>query len=123
MDMSFFSRSSKGSNYKNENYGSGHYKKKGMLGNLFNMIGSKSGSGGNYNNDRNQYNNTPMQNQSSSNQGAVNCSKCGSQIPAGSKFCLECGNKVQDAFSCTGCGEKLPPNSKFCLKCGTKVNG
>ena len=119
--MSFSSRSSKRNKYKNENYGSGHYQKKGIMGNLLNIFGSKSGSGGNYNNDRNQYN-TPIQNQSSPNQGAANCSKCGSQIPTGSKFCLECGNKVQDAL-CTGCGEKLPPNSKFCLKCGTKLNG
>jgi predicted amidophosphoribosyltransferase len=121
--MSFFSRSSKRNNYKNENYGSGHYQKKGIMGSLLNIFGSRSGSGGGYNNDRNQYNNTPIQNQYSSNQGAAKCSKCGSQIPSGSKFCLECGNKVQDTLSCSGCGEKLPPNSKFCLKCGTKVNG
>jgi membrane protease subunit (stomatin/prohibitin family) len=121
--MSFKSRSSKGNKYKKGNYGSSHYQKKGILGNLFNVFASRSGSGGHYNNNRNQHNDTSGQNQPLSNQGFLKCSKCSSQIPTGSKFCLECGERVKDALLCTNCGEKIPPNSKFCLKCGNKLNG
>lgn len=119
--MSMFSRSSKGNQYKNGNYGSKHYQKKGILGNLLNMIGSRSNSKG-YNN---QYShpNQPIQNQQQSSQNVLVCSKCNSKIPLGSKFCLECGEKVKDVLFCISCGEKLPPNAKFCLKCGTKLNG
>ena len=121
--MSFFSRSSKGNHYKHGNYGSNHYQNKGILGDLFKHLISRSGSGGHYNNHGNQYNNTPMPNQPLPNQGIINCSKCGSKIPTGSKFCLECGDKVQDALFCTNCGEKVPSNSKFCHICGNKLNG
>jgi len=121
--MSFFSRSSKRSHYKNGNYGSNHYQNKGGLGDLFKHLISRSGSGGHYNNHGNQCNNMPMPNQPLPNQSIINCGKCGSKIPTGSKFCLECGDKVQDALFCANCGEKVPPNSKFCLKCGNKLNG
>lgn len=120
--MSFFSRSSKGNHYKQGNYGSSHYQKKGVLGNLLNMFVSKSDLGG-HNNYKNQYDTMPTQNTPISNQGAINCSKCGSQIPKGSKFCLECGEQVKEALFCANCGEKIPANSKFCLKCGNKLNG
>ncbi|ADY55407.1 hypothetical protein Sgly_1081 [Syntrophobotulus glycolicus DSM 8271] len=119
--MSFFSRSSKGKHYKRGNQGSDHYQKKGFFGDLFKMIASRSGSGGHYNNHGNQYPNTPGQNQPVAS--AVICGKCNAQIPAGSKFCLECGEKVSESLFCTNCGEKLPANAKFCLKCGNKVNG
>ncbi|MDA8229078.1 MAG: zinc ribbon domain-containing protein [Desulfitobacterium hafniense] len=62
-----------------------------------------------------------MPNQPGAN--AIICSKCNSQIPVGSKFCLECGEKVNESLFCMNCGEKLPPNAKFCLKCGNKING
>lgn len=131
--MSFFSRSSKKSHYKNGNYGSNQYQNKGILGDLFKRLIPQSGSGGHYNNHGNQSNNMPMPNQPFPNQpfpnqplpnqSIINCGKCASKIPTGSKFCLECGDKVQDALFCANCGEKVPPNSKFCLKCGNKLNG
>ena len=121
--MSFFSKSSKNSHYKNGTYGSGHYQKKGLLGGLFDMLASRSHSGGFYNDGRNQNNNIPMQNQHFSNQGSKNCSKCNSQIPAGSKFCLNCGEQVKTEIFCLNCGEKMPPNAKFCNNCGNKLNG
>ena len=124
--MSSFSSSSKGNHYKNGNYGSNHYQKKGFLGNLLNMIGSGSNSNG-YNNQRQQQQqqspNQLVQNQQPLNQNTIICSKCNSKTPAGSKFCLECGEKINSVLFCMDCGEKLPPNAKFCLKCGTKVNG
>ena len=120
--MSFSSRSSRSSNgnhYRKGDSGSNHYQKKGLFGKLFDVLGSGSGYCGN---NRNQYNNQPMNNQPRTNQNSI-CSKCNSQIPAGSKFCLQCGEKVNDVLFCMECGEKLPPNAKFCLKCGKKING
>ena len=69
-----------------------------------------------------QYQNTPMNNQPIANQNAMSCSKCNSHIPAGSKFCLQCGEKVSCSLFCMNCGEKIPPNAKFCLKCGNKIS-
>lgn len=120
--MSSFSRSSKGNHYKNGNYGSNHYQKKGILGNLFNMIGSGSNSNGNYNRYPQQHTNQQVQNQQPLNQNISLCGMCNSKVPEGSKFCLECGEKMSGALFCMECGEKLPPNAKFCLKCGTKLN-
>ncbi len=125
--MSMFSRSSRGNNYRNGNNGSNHYQQKGFLGNLFNMIGSGSNSNRYNNQYQQQYPqqnpNQPIQNQQPVRQKTSICSKCNSPIPTGSKFCLECGQKVNDALFCLNCGESLPLNAKFCLKCGTKLNG
>ncbi|MDO4589945.1 MAG: zinc ribbon domain-containing protein [Slackia sp.] len=46
------------------------------------------------------------------------CPRCGSAIPAGSKFCLACGQKVGGGF-CAGCGAALPADARFCPSCGT----
>jgi ribosomal protein L40E len=123
-----FSRSSNGNQYKSGNNGSNYYQKKGFFGNLFDMVASRGGSGGQYRNQPNQmnqgnqYNNSLLQNQPGLNQNAVSCTKCRAQIPSGSKFCLQCGEAVKDALFCLGCGEKLPLDAKFCMKCGQKVN-
>lgn len=120
--MSFSSGSSKKRHYKNAHHGSTHYQKKGLLGNLFSMFTSRSSSGKHYNNynDQNYY--PHMNNQQTfTDQNSFNCRKCGSQIPSGSKYCLQCGEKVIGEAFCMNCGEKLPPNSKFCPKCGSNV--
>ena len=51
--------------------------------------------------------------------GAV-CTACGAQIPAGSKFCPECGAKQSASAFCTACGAEIAPGSKFCPECGAK---
>ncbi len=51
--------------------------------------------------------------------GAV-CTACGAQIPAGSKFCPECGAKQNAGTFCTECGAQIPAGSKFCPECGAK---
>ena len=43
--------------------------------------------------------------------GSIACPACGASVPAGSKFCLECGNKIGGGF-CAGCGAALPPDAK-----------
>ena len=51
------------------------------------------------------------------------CNNCGANVPAGTKFCPECGQKMVPAggSTCTNCGAALMPGAKFCPECGTKV--
>ena len=48
------------------------------------------------------------------------CVSCGKPLPAGSKFCPECGAAQASGF-CAGCGQKLTPGARFCPGCGQKV--
>ena len=53
----------------------------------------------------------------------IECPNCHIKLSANSKFCLECGSKIEikkSAF-CIECGESLAPGAKFCASCGTKV--
>ena len=83
--------------------------------------------------------------------GNQKCRKCGTEIPDSSKFCLECGTKVEPPLKdnemicpncqkkitkgkfclecgavliskCINCQAELPSGAKFCLECGTKIN-
>ena len=49
------------------------------------------------------------------------CTKCGTSLPAGAKFCLECGEKVvsDDMVVCPECGN-IVAKGKFCPECGHK---
>ncbi len=49
------------------------------------------------------------------------CSACGAQIPAGAKFCTECGAKQAGAAFCPECGAQIPAGTKFCPECGAKL--
>jgi membrane protease subunit (stomatin/prohibitin family) len=48
---------------------------------------------------------------------AIECANCHSQVPAGAKFCAECGTAMQR--HCTNCNASLAPAAKFCAECGT----
>ena len=62
----------------------------------------------------------------------ASCQKCGTSLPAGSKFCLKCGYAVKAAqvsvaargeasnaaAACPKCKAKLPAGSDFCPECG-----
>lgn len=50
----------------------------------------------------------------------VPCVKCGATLREGAKFCNECGSK-QEKIKCTGCQADLPGGAKFCNECGTKA--
>ena len=50
----------------------------------------------------------------------MTCAQCGSDLPAGVRFCLQCG-APQDA-TCSNCGTPLVPNARFCGSCGTAID-
>ena len=60
-------------------------------------------------------------NQNNTTSGVV-CPKCHASLPAGSKFCNNCGSPVNQNSFCTNCGAKVAPGSKFCNNCGQKLN-
>lgn len=43
------------------------------------------------------------------------------ELPESAKFCLECGEKVEQELVCPSCGKVLPQDAKFCLECGASV--
>lgn len=57
-----------------------------------------------------------------------NCKNCGEELDESSKFCSNCGTKVEinegvekkNKF-CSECGSPISGNSKFCSECGAKV--
>ncbi len=64
-------------------------------------------------------------NQPNNNAGSpsVKCAKCGADLPAGAKFCLQCGEKLvslDDKIICPNCGASTP-NGKFCIECGAPL--
>ena len=50
----------------------------------------------------------------------VPCVKCGAELREGAKFCSECGSS-QEKQKCANCQHELAPGAKFCNECGTKV--
>lgn len=51
----------------------------------------------------------------------VKCPNCGADVPAGSKFCNNCGQKLVAESKCPNCNADVPPGSKFCPNCGQKL--
>ncbi len=52
----------------------------------------------------------------------MKCPKCGFESPDGSKFCAQCGNKLEKnrySNNCPICGNQFEGN--FCPECGTKA--
>lgn len=50
----------------------------------------------------------------------ITCPNCHHQIPAGSKFCPDCGYNLQ-GVTCPKCGTVNAPGAKFCTNCGTPL--
>jgi predicted nucleic acid-binding Zn ribbon protein len=58
--------------------------------------------------------------------GGIVCPSCGKQNVAGTKFCSECGGKLEAPVQpqqkvCPSCGAAVAEGIKFCSECGTKV--
>ncbi|MDQ1240323.1 MAG: hypothetical protein QG577_2509, partial [Thermodesulfobacteriota bacterium] len=49
----------------------------------------------------------------------MKCPDCHTALPEGSKFCNECGKRLEVA--CPECGKANPPESKQCNQCGTSL--
>lgn len=113
----FYSRSSGRKPYKYGNHGHKHYQRKGLFGKLADVLNSGSYS---YNRYPHRHEYEPSQERPNSQ--VMTCRRCHVQIPAGSKFCLECGEKVEKMLFCMNCGETLPAGAKFCSNCGAKTN-
>ncbi|MCR5012223.1 MAG: SPFH domain-containing protein [Lachnospiraceae bacterium] len=66
----------------------------------------------------------PQMQPASSVSGSIKCAKCGNELPENAKFCLNCGEKVEqvknDTVICPACG-KPTPKGKFCMECGTPM--
>ncbi len=54
---------------------------------------------------------------------AAVCPSCGKQNPADTRFCSDCGSKIEAPAErkCPVCGAVVAPGVKFCSGCGTKV--
>jgi hypothetical protein len=50
----------------------------------------------------------------------MRCSNCGSDNPAGKKFCSECGAGL--SRGCPHCGAENAPAAKFCGDCGAALS-
>ncbi|MCM1113425.1 MAG: zinc ribbon domain-containing protein [Muribaculum sp.] len=58
----------------------------------------------------------------------MNCPKCNAVVSDSSKFCKQCGAKIEkivekvpespESVTCIKCGASLKPGAKFCAKCG-----
>lgn len=57
--------------------------------------------------------------------GKLTCTNCGTNIPNGAKFCMNCGAKAEipKQIFCIQCGSPIPADAKFCMNCGTRRNG
>lgn len=63
----------------------------------------------------------PQQQQQQARPNGMKCPSCGADLPSGSKFCTNCGNKIGGGISCPKCKADIPAGSKFCPGCGYKV--
>ncbi|MDP9363127.1 MAG: SPFH domain-containing protein [Chloroflexota bacterium] len=55
----------------------------------------------------------------------MTCPNCQATIPAGSKFCPNCGRQLQTAtaiVTCPKCGTENAAGSKFCTNCGSVLS-
>ena len=53
----------------------------------------------------------------------MKCDKCQQELPAGAKFCPQCGASVKTMSEvCPSCAAKLPGGAIFCPSCGQKVS-
>jgi membrane protease subunit (stomatin/prohibitin family) len=63
------------------------------------------------------------QTQQASQQSNIKCTKCGANVPKGTKFCNECGAKIvkPDVIVCPKCNNDFAEGSKYCPNCGYKM--
>ena len=52
-------------------------------------------------------------------QGTVQCPRCGHENLPGSRFCSQCGNKLE--MTCPVCSVASTPDARFCSNCGNSL--
>ena len=57
----------------------------------------------------------------------IACPSCGAVNDPGTKFCRECGTKLEAPAApekriCPACGAEVTPGTKFCSECGQKMD-
>lgn len=55
------------------------------------------------------------------NTDSIACRACGTNNPSSAKFCIHCGNKMEEELRCPDCGEVIVKGAKFCLSCGRRL--
>src|SRR5919108_572810 len=50
----------------------------------------------------------------------MTCASCGTENPAGARFCMSCGKALERR--CPSCGTPAPPEARFCMTCGTALD-
>jgi len=54
---------------------------------------------------------------------ALSCKSCGAVAPLGSRFCVACGQALENSsLSCPHCQASIAPHSKFCNACGRAID-
>jgi class 3 adenylate cyclase/tetratricopeptide (TPR) repeat protein len=51
----------------------------------------------------------------------MECAACGTQNPAGARFCMSCGAGLERR--CPSCGTPAPAEARFCMNCGASLPG
>ena len=47
------------------------------------------------------------------------CQACQAELPAGAKFCVQCGRPID--LRCASCGTTVSPRARFCSECGAAL--
>ncbi|MET0614392.1 MAG: adenylate/guanylate cyclase domain-containing protein [Thermoleophilaceae bacterium] len=50
----------------------------------------------------------------------MDCAACGTQNPAGARFCMNCGTALERR--CPSCGTPAPAEARFCMNCGAALD-
>src|ERR671910_2303264 len=50
----------------------------------------------------------------------VNCAACGTENPAGARFCMNCGEALERR--CPSCDTPAPAEARFCMNCGAALD-
>ncbi len=51
----------------------------------------------------------------------MSCGACGTENPAGARFCMGCGAQLDRR--CGSCGAPAPAEARFCMSCGAAIGG
>src|ERR671923_1549524 len=51
----------------------------------------------------------------------MTCAACGTENPAGARFCMSCGTALERR--CPSCGTPAPAEARFCMTCGASLDG